>query len=250
MKTFISISLCIAASLGSSLSDVQKATLEKDGKVLPYQWTRTGESDSPSLVLFLHGAGERGNDNKSQGKHAVPSLLKWLKKEQQDCVLIASQCPKELRWSHSDGDFKNPKVLTMKPKPSAPMKMVFELVDQFMKEQKVDKSRVYITGLSMGGYGTFDALARRPDFFAAAMPICGGGDIKTAKKFKHVPLWIFHGAADNVVPAKMSQAMVKALKTAGGDPKYTEYPGVKHNSWSQTYRNPEVWTWMFAQKKK
>mgnify|MGYP000710579832 CR=1 FL=1 len=130
------------------------------------------------------------------------------------------------------------------------MKLVFNVVDQLAKEHKVDKNRIYITGLSMGGYGTFDALARRPDFFAAAIPICGGGDVKTAKIFKDVPLWIFHGAADNVVPVKMSQEMVKALKKAGGEPKYTEYPGVKHNSWTQTYRKSEVWAWMFGHSKK
>lgn len=249
MRLFSLLVFCLISCSVYGMGEMHKEVLQSDGGKLPYQWTRTGATNTPALVLFLHGAGERGNDNLLQARHGVPSLVKWLKKENQDCVVIAPQCPSESWWGHSDGDFRNPEILTMKPNPSAPMKMVFELVDQLVKEQKVDKNRIYITGLSMGGYGTFDALARRPDFFAAAVPICGGGDIKTAEKFKHVPLWIFHGAADNVVPARMSQAMVKALKTAGGKPKYTEYPGVKHNSWSQSYRNPKVWAWLFAQKK-
>ncbi|BDS07753.1 hypothetical protein NT6N_27930 [Oceaniferula spumae] len=232
------------------MGEMEKATLEKDGNSLPYQWTRTGDGDSPSLVLFLHGAGERGNNNRSQVRHGVPDLLKWLKQKKEDCVVVAPQCPTEKWWSHSDGDFRNSAVLTMRKNPSPPMEMVFTVLDQLVKKHGVDPSRIYITGLSMGGYGSFDAVARRPDFFAAAIPICGGGDSKTAEKMKDVPMWIFHGDADNVVPVGMSQAMVKALKKAGATPKYTEYPGVGHNSWSQTYRNPEVWAWMFSQKKK
>jgi predicted peptidase len=123
------------------------------------------------------------------------------------------------------------------------------LLDGLVKQHSVDKSRIYITGLSMGGYGTFDALARRPGFFTAAIPICGGGDMRTAPKIKHVPMWVFHGDADNVVPPQMSRAMVKAITAAGGKPKYTEYKRLRHNSWSATYANPEVWSWLFAQKK-
>lgn len=229
--------------------EMKKETFIKGDTSLPYQWTRTGSGESPSLVLFLHGAGERGDDNTRQARHGVPDLLKWLEKEKRDCVVIAPQCPAARWWANADGDFRDWSVLKLKSKPSESMKLVFELVDQIAKKQKADPKRIYITGISMGGYGTFDALARKPEYFAAAIPVCGGGDVKTAKKFKDVPMWIFHGAADPVVPAEMSRAMVEALKKSGGEPKYTEYPGVKHNSWSQTYRNPDVWAWLFAQKK-
>ena len=102
----------------------------------------------------------------------------------------------------------------------------------------------------MGGYGSWDALARWPELFAAAVPVCGGADIKTAEKIKDIPVWIFHGDKDNAVPVSRSRDMDAALKKAGGKPKYTEYPGVGHNSWDKAYADPEMMAWLFAQKKK
>ena len=118
------------------------------------------------------------------------------------------------------------------------MKLVFELADTMVKDSAVNSNRIMITGLSMGGYGTWDALARRPDFFAAGLPICGGGDPKTAGKFAKVPVWCFHGDNDKAVPVKRSRDMIEALKAAGGEPKYTEYPGVGHDSWTQIVCQP------------
>lgn len=250
MKYGFQLLLLLLLGTLSTEAEMKKESVKKGSVTLPYQWTHTGDGDSPAMILFLHGAGERGDNNQSQTKHGVPDLLQWLKENEKDCVVIAPQCPREGWWANSRGDFRDAKNLSLRANASPVMKLVFSAVDQLVKSENVDPKRIYITGLSMGGYGTFDALARRPDFFAAAVPICGGGDVKTAEKFKHVPLWIFHGDADNVVPVTMSQVMVKALKEAGGEPKYTEYPGVKHNSWTQTYRNPEVWLWLFAQQKK
>lgn len=101
----------------------------------------------------------------------------------------------------------------------------------------------------MGGYGTWDALARRPDFFAAAIPICGGGDPSTVEKFKHVPIWCFHGDEDRAVNVERSREMIEALKAAGGSPKYTEYAGVGHDSWTRTFQNEETFAWLFDQRK-
>ncbi len=129
------------------------------------------------------------------------------------------------------------------------MSMVFEVVDRLAKENKVDRNRIYVTGLSMGGFGSFAAVGRRPEFFAAAIPICGGGDPSTAEAMKNVPFRVYHGAADGVVPVTCSRVMVAALKKAGADVKLTEYPGVNHNSWTETYKNDGVWKWLFTQRK-
>lgn len=253
MKHIINVALipalCLMAASATSHGQLKmnEAKAGKGDKVLPYRWIETGQGKHPALILFLHGMGERGADNLRQTRHGIPELLAWLKKERKHCIVIAPQCPQDAVWSNLNGGFKGADQLSIKKMPSYPMKLVFDVVDGMVIRHQVDRARIYITGLSMGGYGTFDALARRPDFFAAAMPVCGGGDRKTADRFKHVPIWVFHGAADKVVPAQMSRTMVDALKSAGGSPKYTEYPKVGHDAWSPTYANPAVWRWLFSQ---
>lgn len=196
------------------------------------------------LVIFLHGAGERGSDNKAQLKHGMAEFCKAKWRDKYPCYVLAPQCPEGEKWS--DVDWSAPSS-ELPAKPSKSMELVFELADTMVKDSAVNDNRVYITGLSMGGYGTWDALARRPSFFAAAIPICGGGDPKTAARFAHVPIWCFHGDADQAVPVKRSREMIEALKAAGGSPKYTEYPGVGHDSWTRTYADPEVIEWLFSQ---
>ena len=117
------------------------------------------------------------------------------------------------------------------------------------KEYSIDPQRIYLTGLSMGGYGTWDLLARKPDLFAAGVPVCGGGDESTAEQIANIPIWVFHGDLDSAVPVSRSRTMVEALKKAGGHPKYSEYPGVEHNSWDKAYADPELMKWLFAQKR-
>jgi predicted peptidase len=128
--------------------------------------------------------------------------------------------------------------------------MALEAIEQLQKEFSIDAARLYITGLSMGGYGVWDAIQRHPDRFAAAAPICGGGDPAQAKRISDIPLWAFHGAKDTAVKPQRSREMIEAIKAAGGDPKYTEYPDAEHNSWSPTYANPDFYAWLFAQRKK
>ena len=122
-----------------------------------------------------------------------------------------------------------------------------ELVRQLQKDYRIDSDRLYVTGLSMGGFGTFELTTRYPDVFAAAAPICGGGDPTKAKTLSALPVWVFHGDADRVVPVGFSRSMVKAIETAGGKPKYTEYPGVGHDCWTATYADPAFHDWLFAQ---
>lgn len=198
------------------------------------------------LVLFFHGAGERGDDNRRQLLHGMNGFASDKIMDAHPCFVVAPQCPRGLQWVDTpwsaDGH-------TMPDKPTAPMRMALELVRQLQRDFSIDPSRIYVTGLSMGGFGTWDAIQRHPDWFAAAIPVCGGGDTAKAADIAHIPVWVFHGGSDRVVKTQRSRDMVAALKAAGGSPKYTEYPGVGHNSWSATYANPDVYTWLFSQHK-
>ncbi|MDB4703992.1 prolyl oligopeptidase family serine peptidase, partial [Akkermansiaceae bacterium] len=133
--------------------------------------------------------------------------------------------------------------------PSNSMQLTIELLNESIKKLPVDKKRIYVTGLSMGGFGTWDIVQRMPKIFAAAMPVCGGGDAELASEIKTVPIWVFHGGSDNVVKTKRSQDMVTALEKVGSKVKYTEYEGVGHNSWDRTYRDENALRWLFHQKK-
>jgi predicted peptidase len=198
------------------------------------------------LVVFLHGAGERGTDNEIQLIHGMNDFASDAVMDKYPAFVIAPQCPSERKWVEVDWTLE---AHTIPEEPSLPLAATFELIDSLQKALPIDDSRIYITGLSMGGYGTWDALARKPDLFAAAAPICGGGDPAVAARFKDVPLWAFHGDQDTAVKPHRSREMIAALKAAGGEPKYAEYRGVGHDSWAQTYANPELYAWMFAQRK-
>ncbi|MGN6136555.1 MAG: prolyl oligopeptidase family serine peptidase [Aureliella sp.] len=218
-----------------------------NGQTLKYRLLKPAPYDAERkypLVIFLHGAGERGSDNVAQLKHGMAEFCKAKWRDKYPCYVLAPQCPEGQKWS--DVDWSAPHS-ELPAKTSQSMQLVFDLVDTMIKDAAVNDNRVIITGLSMGGYGTWDALARRPSLFAAAVPICGGGDPKTADRFAQVPIWCFHGDQDQAVPVSRSREMVEALKAAGGHPKYTEYPGVGHNSWAQTYADPAVLEWLFTQ---
>ncbi len=251
MKMLLGIMLVTLSVAYAGPEEKMKAEVhKKDENSLPFRWSKVGGAKSPALVLFLHGAGERGDDNKAQLKHGIPDLLKWLEANNESAVVIAPQCHRGVWWANLHGDFRSAKGGDLADKPSTMMSMVFEVVDRLAKEHQVDPKRIYVTGLSMGGFGSFAAVARRPGFFAAAMPVCGGGDPKTAVKMKDVPFWVFHGKSDNVVPLSASAVMVTALKKAGAKVDFKQYPGVGHDSWSATYRDPKVWKWLFEQKKR
>jgi poly(3-hydroxybutyrate) depolymerase len=198
------------------------------------------------LVLFLHGAGERGSDNKITLVHAASEFADETRRKQYPCYVVIPQCPEGQKWSDVDWT----KESSDQPEVASPsMQTIKELLDEMVDSAGIDLNRIYITGLSMGGYGTWDAIARYPGFFAAAAPVCGGGDPKTVKIFAKLPIWCFHGADDSVVKAIRSQEMVSALKAVGSQVKYTEYPGVEHDSWTETYANPAFYEWLFAQVK-
>jgi predicted peptidase len=175
------------------------------------------------LVLFLHGVGERGADLELVKKHGPPRLIAEGKTF--PFIMVAPQCPEGQWWSED---------------------VLAALLDKIENDYSVDRSREYVTGLSMGGFGTWRLAMLNPDRFAAILPICGGGDEKLICAIKHVPAWVFHGAKDPVVPLSESQKMVDALKACGSDPKLTVYPEAGHDSWTETYNNPEVYTWLLS----
>ena len=214
---------------------------------LPYRFLKPEdplEKTAFPLVIFLHGAGERGIDNAVQIKHIARLFLDAENRRQYPCFVLAPQCPEGIMWAAHDKDGSR---LVMRKNPTPPMAMLIELIRKVEKEFPIDPTRIYVTGLSMGGYGAWDLLARFPNKFAAAVPICGGGDPQTAAAISHIPIWAFHGALDEVVVPRHSRVMIKALQDAGGEPGYTEYPGVAHNSWENAYGDPHLLPWMFAQ---
>ena len=128
------------------------------------------------------------------------------------------------------------------------MEMLIQMMEKIAIEYPIDHTRIYITGVSMGGFGTWDLLARLPYRFAAAVPICGGGDIDIIEKIKHVPIWAFHGADDETVPPEGTRKLIQELWDAGAYPGFTEFPGVGHTSWHQAYKEPHLMPWLFKQK--
>ncbi len=200
------------------------------------------------LVIFLHGSGERGNDNKAQLKWGVLNFATDEMMVLHPAIVVAPQCPKGERWGNFTG-FSSGGELKLQPQPTTQMKLVIGLIHHLIKTDRVDTNRIYITGLSMGGLGTYDAIERYPNLFAAALPVAGGGDPSFAHRIVNLPLWDFHGAKDAAVNPKYSRDMIESLWKLGGHPGYTEYPDVGHFSWLAAYSDPQVLAWLFKQHK-
>ncbi|MCL4509393.1 MAG: prolyl oligopeptidase family serine peptidase [Chloroflexi bacterium] len=179
------------------------------------------------LLLFLHGAGERGDDINRVRTYGPPQRIEdglsvpW--------IVVAPQCPAELWWDAWE---------------------IGALLDEVQQHHRVDPDRIMVTGLSMGGFGTWQLAATFPRRFAALVPICGGGEPVSVRRFAHVPVWVFHGAKDPVVPLQRSEDMVTALQRAGAEPKFTIYPDATHNSWTAAYNDPELYEWLDSQRRR
>lgn len=199
------------------------------------------------IVLFLHGAGERGDDNKLQLLYLPEWMTRPEWREKYPCYFVAPQLPKGKYWAglRLSRDALPPAA----DAPPSEGELVYAALEGLIKELPIDPARVYLTGLSMGGYGSWALAANHPDRFAAVVPICGGGDINWASKLKDVPIWAVHGDADKVVPPVRSREMVDALKAVGGKIKYTELKDVAHDSWTPAYNDVGVLEWMFEQHK-
>ena len=190
-----------------------------------------GKKEFP-VILFLHGAGETKGGTKEPVEQGIGTAIKKQEKTFPFITIIPQA--EKFGWGADTGNGKR----------------AVAMLDEVLKEYKTDAKRVYLTGLSMGGMGTFSLAAAHPDRWAAIVPICGRGDVKTAEKFKDIPCWCFHGDADTSVVVAGSRDMMEALKKAGGTPKYTEYPKVGHNSWDMAYAEKELFPWLLEQKRK
>lgn len=209
------------------------------------------ESDKAKLPLFifLHGAGERGSDNSAQLMHIAPILTNPENSQRYPAILVFPQCPKDEYWANvniaDDGSWSS----DSSSNPTEPMQRVIELIESLMQNPSVDTDRIYISGLSMGGFGTFDLISRHPEWFAGAVAICGGGDLATVENYKNLPLWVFHGAQDPVVDVELSRSVVNKLKSVRGKVKYTEYPDGGHDVWNNAYEDRETLQWLFNLKR-
>jgi predicted peptidase len=242
----------IAATPLPASSDIFEARVFKDAeeKMLPYRLLRPIDADPNThypIVLFFHGAGERGSDNVRQLKNAVGVFGREENRLKFPCYVLVPQCQSQSMWVDTPWTLD---AHIQPAKPTEPMRLAMELLASIQKEFNIDAKRIYVAGVSMGGFGTWDAITRYPGIFAAAVPCCGGADEHTAAIVKDLPIWAFHGDKDTVVKTIRSQHMIEAIKKAGGDPRYTEYKDVPHDSWTKAFNDPELLSWLFAQTKK
>jgi predicted peptidase len=199
---------------------------------LPKGYNSGAEARWP-LILFLHGAGERGTNLNLVTVHGPPKIV--LSNPEFRFIVVSPQCPPGQTWSDE---------------------VLLSLLGEISKEYRVDESRVYLTGLSMGGFGTWSLGLKHPDRFAAIAPICGGGDVlplllpdpAVAKRLKQLPVWAFHGGKDTAVKLEESERMVSELKRLGNPAKLTVYPDAGHDSWTQTYNDPALYDWFLDQQ--
>lgn len=227
----------------------QGSATEVDGRSYPFQLllpSRMSEARMP-LVVFLHGAGERGTDNTRQLTWLPLGMAGEPMRSQFPCYLLAVQCPADETWV--DVPWAATVSSPLPAEPSRALRAVMAALDRVLAEHPVDPDRVYLTGLSMGGYGAFDLAMRMPGRFAALVPVCGGGDPASVERLRGLPTWIWHGAADKVVPAVRSRQMAEAMQFAGMDVRHEELAGVGHDSWRQAYGAEGAIGWMFAQRR-
>lgn len=244
-----------AQSINDQLFEHKQFIVENDTLLyrimLPENFTK--EKKYP-LVVFLHGAGERGNDNNTQLTHGSALFTSPENRKNFPAIVVFPQCPKTDYWASLTAD------RTVKPidftfnddaQPTKSLQLVINLLDQLLAASYVNTNKVYVMGLSMGGMGTFELLSRQPTTFAAAVPICGGGNPASTQKYAlNTELWVFHGAKDDVVSPQLSIEMVKSNIINGGNPNFTLFGNDNHNSWDSTFAEPNLLPWLFTRIKK
>ena len=245
--------LCCCALLSSlahavTVDDLQARTYANAaGKATPYRLFVPPHYDAAQkypLILFLHGAGERGNDNRKQlANHPAPLNLLSEEEGAKPCFFLAPQCPEGEQWV--DTPWGKGSYSTTVPV-SDNLQDVLAIIGQTEREFSIDTQRLYVTGMSMGGYGTWDLVTRNPQMFAAALPVCGAGDPTQAANLKGVALWAFHSADDGTVPVSGSRDMLRALWGAGQTPSYTEYANGGHDAWTRAYNTKGLAAWLFS----
>jgi predicted peptidase len=253
---FLLFSLSLSA-FSQDKSMYQKHWFIRGGDTLPYRLLLPKNYDAAKeypLILFLHGSGERGNDNEAQLVHGWKLFLQDSIREKYPAIVVFPQCAQNSYWSNIDFRYdtitkKRTFLFPTGGEPTTAMRLLIQLLDELEGNYKMDDDRMYVGGLSMGGMGTFELVRRKPKLFAAAFPICGGANPATAKKLKRPSWWIFHGLKDDVVPPELSQQMADAIKAKGADVKLTLYPNANHNSWDPAFAEKDLLPWLFSHKK-
>jgi predicted peptidase len=240
-----------------ALEAYERREFESAGNTLPYRILYPENYDKTKkypLLLFLHGSGERGSDNEKQLVHGAKLFVNDANRKAFPAIVVIPQCPENSSWVSVNVDRSVQPAKFMfdySAAPQWPLVAANELVKKIASEEGVDKSKMYISGLSLGGMGTFESVYRYPELYAAALPICGGGDVEAYdKRVKKTAFWIFHGADDAAVSVNLSREMVAKLKSLKVENKYSEYPGVNHNSWDNAFADPAFLSWMHAHKRK
>ncbi len=227
----------------------------QDSDTLPYQLLRPLNFDPDQaypLVIFLHGAGERGSDNELQMTHGSTLFLEPKNREKYPAFVLFPQCAKEEFWANLTFGYENNYGVThlsWQDGFSRPMNLVLGLMKELQQKYKIDEDRIYLMGLSMGGFGTFDLLQKQSSMFAAGIPICAGADPLRFAELVDIPLWVFHGTDDDVVPVTLSREVVNFLEAEKANVKYTEYEGVRHDSWNNAFAEKSLLKWLFDQKR-
>ncbi len=231
---------------------MNKSIFNKDGFEIPYRvYLPEKITEDCHFILYLHGAGERGSDNTKHIENNKQFIERYFSEkydEKKPSVIIAPQCPehypdgREGKWVDKDwgtGSYTGIKEETLG------INAVISLCNYYINKYSIKKENLIVTGISMGGFGTWDIITRYPGMFKTAVPVCGGGSITEAYKAEGTRIWTFHGDADDTVPVSATRDMVNALKNAGIDIRYTEYKGVNHGSWDPAYKEPELFQWIF-----
>lgn len=232
---------------------VAKEFTDLNGDTLLYRQLSPGTIEvnkTYPLVLFLHGAGERGSDNKSQLQHGSMQFTNPVNREAYPSFVLFPQCPEDKYWAPSTRPTKfDLDQFPLNDQISEPLGMVEKLVSQVIEKYPIDTNRVYVIGLSMGGMGTYDIVVRNPNKFAAAIAICGGVNLQRLRDIdSDTQFRLYHGDADSVVAVRFSREAYKALKETGKSVEYFEFPGVNHGSWDPAFNKPDFLSWLYAQK--
>ncbi len=237
-----------------SLTNIFKAETYRasNGITLPYRIYVPEDYDASKaypVVLFLHGAGERGNDNAAQLKNGIGEMFKKVGSPILDSIVIAPQCPSGMKWVNVSA-WTQCTYSTDQIAESPALAAVVQLLEKLPDSYNINKNKIYATGLSMGGYGTWDLLIRHGDMFAAGIPVCGGCDINKADLLLNTPIRTFHGLKDPTVPPTGTQTMYSRITSLGGKLiEFTPYPNGVHSIWTQAYSEQGLAEWLFAQTK-
>lgn len=249
---FIFCLILFSNSIKSQTDLFEKREFTYKGKTLPYRILfpeNYNKSIDYPLVVFLHGAGERGTDNEKQLVHGSKLFTDDFNRKKFPAIVVFPQCPQQGYWAPIKAR-ENGFSYVKDAKPTEPMQLVIRLIQELKKKESVDKNRMYVLGLSMGGMGTFDLICRYPREFAAAVPICGGVNTDRLKKIRKMPLRIYHGADDNLVSPEHSKSAYNELQLQGA--KQVEliiFPGVGHGSWDPAFAQPDFLSWLFEKRK-